>query len=141
VRVIPTRSIQEGLAALVAYDPTRSAEANMAEIFDALEAVATGAVTLASRDAELNGVSVRKGAWLGLVEGDAVAAGQDFDEVARTVLERLLEEPRGVVTFLTGEEAPPLDALRSYLEGHHPDLEVEIQEGGQPHYPLLLSAE
>jgi DAK2 domain fusion protein YloV len=141
VRVIPTRSIQEGLAALVAYDPTRSAEANMAEIFDALETVATGAVTLASRDAELNGVSVQKGGWLGLVEGDAVAAGEDFDEVARTVLERLLEEPRGVVTFLTGEEAPPLDALRSYLEGHHPDLEVEIQEGGQPHYPLLLSAE
>lgn len=141
VRVVPTRSIQEGLAALVAYDPTRSAEANMADIFEALETVATGAVTVASRDAELNGVSVRKGAWLGLVDGDAVAAGVDFDDVARTVVERLLEEPRTVVTLLTGEEAPPLDRLREYVEEEHPELEVEIQEGGQPHYPLLLSAE
>ncbi len=141
VRVIPTRSIQEGLAALVAYDPTRSAEANMADIFEALETVATGAVTVASRDADLNGVAVRKGAWLGLVEGDAIAAGDDFEEVARTVIDRLLQEPRDVVTFLTGEGAPPLDGLRGYLESEHPGLELEVEEGGQPHYPLLLSAE
>jgi DAK2 domain fusion protein YloV len=141
VRVIPTRSIQEGLAALVAYDPTRSAEANMVDIFEALESVATGAVTVASRDAELNGVAVRKGAWLGLVDGDAIAAGDDFEEVARSVLDCLLAEPRDVMTFLTGEGAPPVDALRGYLEAEHPELELEIEEGGQPHYPLLLSAE
>ena len=141
VRVIPTRSIQEGLAALVAYDPTRSAEANLADIFEALETVATGAVTVASREAELNGVTVRKGAWLGLVDGDAIAAGDDFEEVARSVLDRLLAEPRDVVTLLTGEDAPPLDALRAYLDAEHPQLELEIEEGGQPHYPLLLSAE
>jgi DAK2 domain fusion protein YloV len=141
VRVIPTRSLQEGLAALVAYDPSRSAEANMAEIFDALETVATGAVTVSSRDAEPNGVPVRSGEWLGLVEGEAVAAAEDFDEVARVVLERLLEEPRDLVTVLTGEAAPSLDELRRWLEAEHPDVELEIEEGGQPNYALLLSAE
>jgi DAK2 domain fusion protein YloV len=141
VRVIPTRSLQEGLAALVAYDSSRSAEANMADIFDALESVGTGAVTVSSRDAEPDGVAVRKGEWLGLVDGEAVVAADDFEEVARAVLERLLAEPRDVVTLLTGEGAPPLGELQGWLEEEHPDVEVEVEDGGQPNYPLLVSAE
>jgi DAK2 domain fusion protein YloV len=141
VRVIPTRSIQEGLAALVAYDSSRSAEANLAEIFDALESVGTGAVTVSSRDAEPDGVAVRKGEWLGLVDGEAVVATQEFDEAARAVLERLLAEPRDVVTLLTGEDVPALDSLRAWLGDEHPHVEVEVEDGGQPNYPLLVSAE
>lgn len=141
VRVVRTDSIPAGLAAMVAYDPARSAEANVAEMHEALEALATGAVTVASRDAELEGLSVTKGAYLGLVDGDAVAAGPSFDEVAQTVVTRLLDEPREVLTLLTGEDAPELDELRRFLEERHPGLELEVQEGGQPHYPLLLSAE
>jgi len=141
VRVIPTRSLQEGLAALVAYDGSRSAEANLVEIFAALESVVTGALTVSSRDAEPDGVAVREGEWLGLVDGEAIAAATDFDEVAQAVLGRLLEEPRAVVTVLTGEDAPPLDELRGWLESEHPDVELDVEEGGQPHYPLLLSAE
>jgi hypothetical protein len=141
VRVVRTDSIPAGLAAMVAYDPERSAEANVAEMHEALEALATGAVTVASRDAELDGLSVAKGAYLGLVDGDAVAAGPSFDEVAQTVVAHLLDEPREVLTLLTGEDAPALDTLRRFLEERHPALELEVQEGGQPHYPLLLSAE
>jgi fatty acid kinase len=141
VRVVRTESIQAGLAALVAYDPDRSAEANVAEMHEALETLATGAVTVASRDAELSGLSVSKGAYLGLVDGDAVVAGSSFDEVAQAVVARLLDEPREVLTLLTGEDAPALDSLRGFLEERHPELELEVQEGGQPHYPLLLSAE
>jgi dihydroxyacetone kinase-like predicted kinase len=141
VRVIPTGSLQEGLAALVAYDSSRSAEANMADIFEALESVGTGAVTVSSRDAEPDGVPVRKGEWLGLVDGQAVLAAEDFEEAARAVLERLLEEPRDVVTLLTGEGAPPLAELQSWLQEEHPGVEVEVEDGGQPNYPLLLSAE
>jgi uncharacterized protein len=141
VRVVRTDSIPAGLAAMVVYDRNRSAEANVAEMHESLAALATGAVTVASRDAELNGLSVREGDFLGLVEGDAVAAGDTFDEVARAVLERLLAEPRDVVTFLTGADAPSLGAVTTYLEENHPGLELEIQDGGQPHYPLLMSAE
>ncbi|MBD0338679.1 MAG: DAK2 domain-containing protein [Thermoleophilia bacterium] len=141
VRVIPTRSLQEGLAALVAYDSSRSAEANLAEIFDALESVGTGAVTVSSRDSEPDGVAVRKGEWLGLVDGEVVVAAGEFDEAARAVLERLLAEPRDVVTLLAGEAAPALDAVRAWLEDEHPHVEVEVEDGGQPNYPLLVSAE
>jgi uncharacterized protein len=141
VRVVRTDSIQAGLAAMVAYDPGRSAEGNVGEMHVVLEDVATGAVTVASRDAQVNGLSVKEGEYLGLVEGDAVASGASFDEVANAVLERLLAEPRGLVTLLTGEGAPELDGLCGHLEEEHPDIEVEIQPGGQPHYPLLVSAE
>jgi hypothetical protein len=104
VRVVPTRSLQAGLAALVAFDSSLAADANATAMSEAVEAVATGAVTVASRNVELNGVEVRKGTWLGLADGEAVAGGETFDEVARAVLERLLAEPRGVLTLLTGEE-------------------------------------
>ena len=57
------------------------------------------------------------------------------------MLERLLEEPRDVVTLLTGEGAPPLAELQSWLQEEHPRVEVEVEDGGQPNYPLLLSAE
>jgi uncharacterized protein len=141
VRVLRTDSIQAGLAAMVSYDPARSAEGNVAEMHEALEELATGAVTIASRDAQVDGITVREGAYLGLVDGDAVAAGAEFEHVARAVLERLLAEPREVVTLLTGEQAPELDSLCSFLRERHPDVELEVQRGGQPHYPLLVSAE
>jgi uncharacterized protein len=57
------------------------------------------------------------------------------------VIGRLLSEPREVLTLLTGEDAPELGGLLDRLEGEHPELELEVHEGGQPHYPLLVAAE
>ena len=141
VEVVPTGSIPAGLAAMVAFAPDRPAEENAAEMREILEDVTTGEVTIASRDVEMNGLAVRKGAWLGLADGKAVAGGPDFEEVAAAVAERLLSQPRGVLTLLTGADEPDLEGLRKQIEERHPDLELEVQAGGQPHYPLLLSAE
>jgi DAK2 domain fusion protein YloV len=141
VRVVPTRSLQAGLAALIAFDPTRGAEENVEPMAEAVESVATGAVTIASRDIQLNGVSVRKGKWLGLANGEPVAGGESFDEVVHAVLKQLLAEPRGILTLLTGEDPPSLEGLLSELEAEHPELELDVHQGGQPHYPLLLAAE
>jgi uncharacterized protein len=129
VHVLETTTIQAGLAALVAFNQARTAAENLAEMTAAAESVTTGAVL------------ARDGKWVGLAAGHAVAHGESFDEVARAVLERLLAEPRGLLTLFTGEEAPPLDSLLAELESTHPALEYEVCEGGQPHYPLLLSAE
>jgi len=141
VHVVPTRSIQAGLAAMVAYDSLRSAEENAAAMAEALEAVATGAVTIASRDVELNGLRVSCGDYLGLLEGEPVVGGETFEAVAEQLVERLLAEPRDLLTLLTGDEEPPLDELLKQIEERHPELELEVQAGGQPHYQLLLSAE
>jgi DAK2 domain fusion protein YloV len=141
VRVIPSRSVPAGLAAIVRYLPSMSAEENEAAMLEALEGVATGEVTLASRDVELDGVDVRKGAWLGLADGAAVASSGDFDEVASAVAERLLGNGREVLTLLTGADEPELDGLLRRIQERHPGVELDVQPGGQPHYPLLLSAE
>ena len=141
VTVVPTDSLPAGLAAMLAFDPDRPAEENAAAMSEVLDEVKTGEVTIASRDVDMNGVSVRKGAWLGLADGKAVAGGADFDDVAAAVAERLLEEPRSVMTLLTGADEPELDSLLERIQERHPDLELDVQAGGQPHYPLLLSAE
>ena len=139
--VVPTDSMQRGLAAMVAFDGARAAAENAEAMTEAVGAVVTGEVTVASRDAELDGLSVREGTYLGLADGKAVAAGESFDDVASAVVERLLSEPRGLVTFLVGHDDPPLEALLELIAIRHPQLEVEVQPGGQPHYPLLISAE
>ena len=139
--VVPTRSIQAGLAAMVAFDGSRPAAENAAAMRDAVEAVATAAVTTASRDVDLDGLRIRKGDYLGLVDGEPVVGGETFEEVAEAVVERLLAEPRDVLTLLTGDEEPQLDALLRTIEDRHPGLELEVHGGGQPHYALLISAE
>ena len=139
--VVPTGSIPAGLAALVAYDGTRGAAENAAAMTAAAAAVTTGEITRASRDVTLNGFAIRRGEWLGLADGDPVAGGGDFADVASAVVARLLAEPRAVLTLLTGDEPPPLDGLLEHLASAHPELEIEVHEGGQPHYQLLLGAE
>ena len=141
VTVVATDSLPAGLAAMVAFDPERSAAENAAAMKEVVDHVTTGEVTIASRDVELNGLAVRKGAWLGLAGGTAVAGGPDFDDVAAAVAEHLLEEPRDVMTLLTGADEPQLDGLLRRIQDAHPQLELDVQAGGQPHYPLLLSAE
>jgi uncharacterized protein len=141
VTVVHTDSIPAGLAAMVSFLPERSAAENATEMAEVLESLVTGEVTLASRDAELNGIAVREGGWLGLADGEAVAVGDGFDEVAEQVTEALLAEPRMLLTLLTGADAPDLDGLVERIRARHPDLELDVQAGGQPHYPLLLSAE
>jgi len=141
VEIVPTRSLQAGLAALVAFNPERSAEENAAEMSLALEGLATGEVTIASRDASVDGVAAKGGEFLGLLNERALAAGPSFPEVARAVAEGLLAKPRDLLTLVTGRDAPPLNGLVGELAERHPGLEIDVQEGGQPHYPLLLSAE
>ena len=90
--LVPTESIPAGLAALVAYDGTRRAAENAEQMAAAAAAVATGEVTRASRDVELNGLAIRSGDWLGLADGEPVAGGEDFAAVA---FERRRATPRG----------------------------------------------
>jgi DAK2 domain fusion protein YloV len=141
VEVVPADSIPAGLAAMVVFDGSRSAAENAVEMRGAVASVATGEVTIASRDVGMNGLAIRRGEWLGLADGDPVAGGTDFADVALAVVERLLAEPRELLTLLVGAEPPPLGGLLERIAAAHPDVEVEVQEGGQAHYPLLLSAE
>jgi DAK2 domain fusion protein YloV len=139
--VLPTDSLQAGLAALVPFDPAQTAALNLDAMRSVVDGVATGAVTIASRDVEREGITIRKGEWLGLADGEPVAGEPSFDTVARVVVDCLLEHPRDVLTLLTGQGSPPLENLLAAVAAGHPGLEVEVHDGGQAHYALLLSAE
>jgi len=141
VQVVPSSSIQAGLAAMLAYESTAGAQPNAAAMEEAAAAVATGAVTVASRAVSVDGMQVARGAYLGLADGEPVAGGTSFAAVADSVVERLLGEPRDVLTFITGEDEPELGPLLARIAERHPELELEVHPGGQPHYPLLIAAE
>jgi DAK2 domain fusion protein YloV len=140
-RMVATRSVQAGLGAMVAFDPNRSAEENGAEMETAAAGVRSGAVTRASRDAVVGDLAVTEGQFLGLLEGEPVAAGELLQPVAREVLEALLDGGPDVLTVLVGDGAEGVDDLVAFVREEHPELEVEVHDGGQPHYPLLFAAE
>jgi dihydroxyacetone kinase-like predicted kinase len=141
VEVVHADSIPAGLAAMVAFDGSRSAADNAREMRESVSAVSTGEVTIASRDVQLNGIAIRKGEWLGLAGGKPVAGGHDFGDVTYAVVGELLQGDKELLTLLVGEDEEPLEALLGRIADAHPSVTVDVQEGGQPHYALLLSAE
>ncbi len=141
VRIVPSRSPQAGWAVLGAYVSTNSPEDNEAAMLEALASLATGEVTVASRDAELDGLAIREGAYLGLVDDAAVTAGDELGEVVLAVAERVLAGDRGWLGVLTGDSGSDLDGILDAVKRAHPGVDVVVREGGQPHYPLLFVAE
>ncbi len=143
VAVLPTRSIQAGLSAMVAFDRSRAAGENLEEMSRAVAEVVTGEVTRAVRDSTLNGLDIRQGAFIGLVGEEVVVSDDDLDAVVEAVAARLIDAEREIVTVIVGEgesgESARMAAER--LRDLYPDVEIEVHVGGQPLYPLLLSAE
>jgi hypothetical protein len=141
VRVVPTRSLQAGLGALVAYEPRSGLEENVEAMEEAAAAVRAGSVALASRSAKVGAVEVAEGQYLGLVDGEPMASGDELTPVAASVVERLVGQSADVLTVLVGDGASGAEAVVDQVRGAHPELEVEVHDGGQPHYPLLFAAE
>jgi DAK2 domain fusion protein YloV len=144
VEVVETHSIPAGIAAAVAYNPGASSGDNARSMRGAIDGLATGEVTRAVRSARVDGVDVHEGDWLALVDGRVVAAATTLAGAVEAVASHLLEGGRELVTALTGGTAGDADAARGAIEAlaaRHPAVSFEVQEGGQPHYALLLSAE
>jgi fatty acid kinase len=141
VRVIPTRNLQAGLGALVAFDVGRPLDENVAEMEESAAAVRAGSVAHASRSAKVGDVDVAEGEFLGLVDGEPVASGEILEPVATDVVARLVGDGADVLTVLVGDGAGESDEVVDAIRAAHPGLEVEVHEGGQPHYPLLFAVE
>ena len=134
--------MQAGLAALVAFDASRSAAENAAADGRGGRRVRAGAITRASRYATVDGLDVTEGQFLGLVDGQAVAAATSWTPSRTTCSRASWPTAPDVLTVLVGDEARTSTALpRSVSRPRHPELEMEITTGGQPHYPLLFGAE
>jgi DAK2 domain fusion protein YloV len=141
VRVIPTRSLQEGLGALVAYEGRAPLEENGAAMEEAARSVRSGAVALASRSAKIGSLDVAEGQFLGLVDGEPIVTGAELQPVAEQVVERLVGDGADILTVLVGNGATGTESVVGSLRAAHPTLEVEVHNGDQPHYPLLFAVE
>jgi hypothetical protein len=143
VRVVPTRSLTEGLAAAFAYDPEGSGDANATAMRMAVSHVVTGELTRAVRDAVTDAGAVHEGDYLGVTrEGPKVAAGT-LAEAGIGLLDHLLRDHHEIVTILEGEGATAASTRRmtEWLAARRPNLMVEVHHGGQPLYPYLFSIE
>jgi DAK2 domain fusion protein YloV len=142
-RVVPSRSIPQGVAAVIAFNADLSIDDNVDAMNEAIAAVMTGEITLAARSTKVGGVEVQEGQPIGLIDGELVLADDTIAGAARACVERMLEGREGaIVTLYRGDGAPAEDAerlaeiLRSELS-----CEVEVVDGGQPHYPYLIGVE
>ncbi len=144
IAVVPSRSIPSGLAAMVAYDPDEDAVGNARAMQDAIADVRYAEVTHAVRDSELDGLEVKKGQAMGIVDGRLVAAADDIEGAFGGVLEEFARGGAEYVTVLTalnGSSGTTLEQLEAVAAQAAPDAEVSFHEGGQPLYPILASAE
>jgi len=143
VQVIETRSVPQGVAAVVAFRGDRSGAQNLAAMKSEAGRVQTIEVTHAVRDTRSNGLKVKKGDVIGLINDKLEFAGSDYGEVVNKALSKLGPDSYELVTVYRGEGASDaeLEKLQAEIRSSHPGLEVEVQQGGQQHYPFILSVE
>jgi len=143
VWVVPTETITEGFAALLAYDPEAGGEANAAAMEATARRVVPGEVTRAVRDAETAAGPVRTGDWLGLSRDGIEVVGDTLSAAACGLLELLVTADHDLVTIIEGEGSGAADTRRitEWLKEARPVVETEVHHGGQPLYPYLFSIE
>ncbi|TMF67698.1 MAG: DAK2 domain-containing protein [Chloroflexi bacterium] len=143
VHVVDTHSVPQGVSAVVAFRPERSGLENLKAMKAEAERVQTIEVTHAVRDTRSNGVKVKKGDVIGLINDRLEFAGDDYPDVVKRALGRLGPDSYELVTVYRGEQASDdeLARLESEIRSNYPRLEVEVQQGGQQHYPFILSVE
>jgi uncharacterized protein len=143
VHVVETHSVPQGVSAVVAFRPERPADENLKAMRAEAERVQTIEVTHAVRDTRSNGLRVRKGDVIGLINARLEFAGGDYAEVVHKALSKLGPDSYELVTVYRGEQASDaeLAELESEIRTSYPSLEVEVQQGGQHHYPFILSVE
>jgi hypothetical protein len=143
VVVIPTRSMPQGISALLPYDPKGDLQAISEDMRQAKDDVITGEVTTATRNVEINGVICAEGQIIGLVDGALSVSGDNIGDVVKAILDQMCSEACELITLYYGNHILEEDAraLVGELTELYPDLEFELVFGGQPHYHYILSAE
>lgn len=143
VVVVPSKTIPQGIAAMLAFNDQRSLEANAQAMEAATHHVLTGEITIATRAIEYNGVKVEEGHVIGLFNDELTAANDTIEETLFTLLDQMAAEDLEIVTLYYGNDitAAEAEALGAAIHEKYSNLEVEIVEGGQPHYYYIISAE
>ena len=141
--VIPTKTVPQGITAMISFVPEKSPEENEAEMLDAISKVRTGQITYAVRDTRIEDNEIHEGDIMGIGDKGILAVGSNKQEVAEATVKAMMSDDAEVISVYygadTSEEAA--EALGSALEESYPDCEIEINKGGQPIYYYIISVE
>jgi len=142
VHVIHTKTVPQGMASILAFNPDESAEENIKRLEEAVSTVKTGLVTYAVRDSDYDGKHINKGDIIGIYEKDIVVIGNDYNDVAAELVDIMLEDEE-MLSLFYGADVPQdkADDLSSKISESHGDCEVSVYFGGQPLYYYIISAE
>lgn len=143
ITVIPTKTIPQGISAMVALQPDDEPESIAEAMKAAFKKVSTGLITHAVRDTAIDGKEIASGDILGLCEGKIVAVGKDATETAKEILQQIANDDTELITIIYGEDMPEAEAeaLREFAEFKFPDSDISVYSGNQPVYSYILSAE
>jgi DAK2 domain fusion protein YloV len=143
VTVIPSRTVPQGMAAMMRLIPDGNPENVSAEMADALNDVETGEITIATRSVDIDGVSVQEGQFIALLNGKLVVAGSSLKEATLGFLEHAHADHFELITLFYGADINrrEVDAIADTIRKIYPEQELEVQEGGQPHYQFIFAIE
>lgn len=143
VRVVPSVNVPQGLSALLRLDPDGDLDEIFNEMVSALDDVDAGEITTATRSVEIDGVEVKSGQYIGLLNGKLVVSGSNSSDTTLALLSKADMDSKERITLFTGNniDEDEVTAISERIQQEYPDHEVEIHEGGQPHYQFLISLE
>jgi DAK2 domain fusion protein YloV len=143
VAVVPSRTVPQGLAAMLAHNPDGEVDAVADKMSKSLASVQTGEITIATRTVEIDGVNVESGQVIALLDGKLVLSSANIEGAVMGFLEKAEADKRELITFYYGEDINRNEAFRiaDVAREKYPSQEIEVQDGGQPHYPFLISVE
>jgi hypothetical protein len=141
--VIPTKTIPQGITALVNYIPDFTVEDNAETMKSEIEAVKTGQVTYAVRDTEIDGKKIKQDDFMGIGDKEILSVGRDLKETTLEMVDLMLDEDSAIVSIYFGSDTTQeaAEELSALIQERHPDVEVEINDGGQPIYYYVISVE
>ncbi|MGW6297252.1 DAK2 domain-containing protein [Peribacillus butanolivorans] len=143
VTVIPTKTVPQGMAALLAFNPSQDASENKKAMIEALSHVKTGQITYAVRDTNIDGLTIKTGDFMGIDEGTIKVKDKDKSQAAKDLLSEMINEDSEILTILYGEDATKeeVEDLVAFCNDNFEDVEVEVHNGKQPLYSFIFSIE
>lgn len=143
VGIVPTKTISQGLTAMLSFDPNASVDENVEAMTEDLDTVVSGEVTQANRDTVIDEIEIHKNDYLGIVDGSIRVDNPNLISATVEMIEKMLDEDSEIVTLMYGRDSNKSQAEQvvEKLEASHDDLEFEIHDGGQPVYNFLVSVE
>ncbi|KRK74690.1 dihydroacetone kinase [Companilactobacillus alimentarius DSM 20249] len=143
VAIVKTKTISQGMTAMLSFNPESDLEENKDNMEDSLDTVKSGQITQAIRDTEIDGLKISKGHYMGIVDGKILVDDSDIIAGTERMLDKMIDEDSEVITILVGQDGNTDDAqkISDYLDNKYSDLETEIHQGDQPVYPYLISVE